>query len=125
MRGGIFVSHQLHVKDLLEGFGMDDCKPISTPMDSNMKLSTQEDICFPVGLLAGFMNKVVKAHLQARLCNPTLLADNTRPHHILFEHPHGVRVCVVGIMGMDRFGLRGDVDTQRYTTGYSFRNNFL
>ena len=66
---------------------MQDCRPISTPMDPNQKLSahddaelvdasmyrklvgsliwllnTRLDISFPVGLLAGFMSQPKKTH---------------------------------------------------------------
>lgn len=88
----IFVSQQPYVKKLLEVFGMDECKPISTLMDPNMTLSTHEDsgqvdaslyqklvgsliwlmnipvdIIFPVELSADFMNNPVKTHWHTRL----------------------------------------------------------
>ena len=81
-QSGIFISQKRYVQELLQAFDMQDCRPISTPMDPNQKLSahddgelvdaslyrklvgsliwllnTRLDISFPVGLLAGFMSK--------------------------------------------------------------------
>ena len=75
---GIFISQKWYVQELLEAFGMKDCKPISTQMDPNVKPSTHDDfelvdaslnrklvgsliqllntkldICFPISFLAG------------------------------------------------------------------------
>ena len=38
---GLFLRQQKYTKDLLQWYGMLDCKPISTPMDPNVRL--QED----------------------------------------------------------------------------------
>ena len=38
---GLFLGQQKYAKDLLQRYGMLDCKPISTPMDPNVRL--QED----------------------------------------------------------------------------------
>ena len=37
----LFLGQQKYAKDLLQRYGMIDCKPISTPMDPNVRL--QED----------------------------------------------------------------------------------
>ena len=37
----LFLGQQKYAKDLLQRYGMLDCKPISTPMDPNVRL--QED----------------------------------------------------------------------------------
>lgn len=40
---GIFISQHRYVQELLQAFDMQDCKPISTPMDPNQKLSAHDD----------------------------------------------------------------------------------
>ncbi|GMJ04713.1 cysteine-rich RLK (RECEPTOR-like protein kinase) 8 [Hibiscus trionum] len=42
MKEGIFLGQQKYAKDLLQRYGMLDCKPISTPMDPNIKLQIDE-----------------------------------------------------------------------------------
>ena len=39
---GIFLGQQKYAKNLLQGYGMIDCKPISTPMDPNVRLQEGE-----------------------------------------------------------------------------------
>ena len=34
-QSGIFISQKRYVQELLQAFDMQDCKPISTPMDPN------------------------------------------------------------------------------------------
>ena len=36
---GIFLNQQKYIIDLLEHIGFTDCKPISTPIDQNHKLT--------------------------------------------------------------------------------------
>eukprot|EP00253_Pinus_taeda_P026590 PITA_26590 len=38
----IFISHSKYAVDVLQRFGMQDCKPVLTPMEQNMKLSKFE-----------------------------------------------------------------------------------
>ena len=35
----IYLSQQKYVENILERFGMEHCKPLATPLDSNSKLS--------------------------------------------------------------------------------------
>ena len=37
-QSGIFISQKRYVQELLQVFDMQDCRPISTPMDPNQKL---------------------------------------------------------------------------------------
>ena len=39
---GIFLGQQKYAKNLLQRYGMIDCKPISTPMDPNVRLQEDE-----------------------------------------------------------------------------------
>ena len=39
---GLFLGQQTYAKDLLQRYRMIDCKPMSTPMDSNVRLQENE-----------------------------------------------------------------------------------
>ena len=39
---GIFLGQQKYAKNLLQRYGLIDCKPISTPMDPNTRLQEDE-----------------------------------------------------------------------------------
>lgn len=87
---GMFLGQQKYTRDLLKRFGMMDCKPISTPIDANVKVCAHEgkdledaimfrqlvgsliyltmtrpDISFAVGVVSKFMQKPKKPHLEA------------------------------------------------------------
>jgi hypothetical protein len=40
---GIFISQTKYIREMLKRFGMEDCKPIITPMQTNCKLSKDDD----------------------------------------------------------------------------------
>jgi hypothetical protein len=40
---GIFISQTKYIKEMLKRFGMEDCKPIITPMQTSCKLSKDDD----------------------------------------------------------------------------------
>ena len=40
---GIFISQSKYIKGMLKKFGMEDCKPISTPMTIGCKLSKDDE----------------------------------------------------------------------------------
>ena len=40
---GIFISQTKYLKDLLERFGLETCKPVGTPMVTGHKLSTKDE----------------------------------------------------------------------------------
>jgi hypothetical protein len=40
---GIFISQIKYIKEMLKRFGMEDCKPIITPMQTSCKLSKDDD----------------------------------------------------------------------------------
>jgi hypothetical protein len=40
---GIFISQTKYIREMLKRFGMEDCKPFITPMQTNCKLSKDED----------------------------------------------------------------------------------
>ena len=87
---GIFLNQQKYAQDLLDKYGMLDSKPISTPMEVNVKLCsaiskeledvtmyrqligspiyltlTRPDITYAVSVISRFMQKPKKPHLEA------------------------------------------------------------
>jgi ribosomal protein L19 len=40
---GIFISQTKYIREMLKKFGMEDCKPIITPMQTSCKLSKDDD----------------------------------------------------------------------------------
>jgi hypothetical protein len=40
---GIFISQTKYIREMLKKFGMEDCKPMSTPMQTNCKLRKDDD----------------------------------------------------------------------------------
>jgi hypothetical protein len=40
---GIFISQTKYIKEMLKRFGMEDCKPVITPMQTSCKLSKDDD----------------------------------------------------------------------------------
>jgi hypothetical protein len=40
---GIFISQTKYIREMLKRFGMEDCKPIATPMQTNCKLRKYDD----------------------------------------------------------------------------------
>ena len=88
-RHGLFLCQQKYATDLLQIFGMLDCKPITTPIEVNAKLCTVEgknleessmykqivgsliyltlthpNITFAVGMASRFMQNPKKPHLE-------------------------------------------------------------
>jgi hypothetical protein len=86
----IFISQKKYNGELLNKFGMDDCNPISTPMQHNLKLTSKEgnefedatkyrwlvgsliyitttrpNISFVVGILSRFMKNPCEGHWSA------------------------------------------------------------
>jgi hypothetical protein len=40
---GIFISQTKYIREMLKRFGMEDCKPVITPMQTSCKLSEDDD----------------------------------------------------------------------------------
>jgi hypothetical protein len=40
---GIFISETKYIREMLNRFGMEDCKAVTTPMKSSCKLSKDDD----------------------------------------------------------------------------------
>jgi hypothetical protein len=43
---GIFISQTKYIREMLKRFGMEDCKPIITPMQTNCNLRKDDDSKF-------------------------------------------------------------------------------
>ena len=43
LNNGIFISQSKYIKEMLRKFGMEDCKPVSTPMTTRCKLSMDDE----------------------------------------------------------------------------------
>ena len=43
LNDGIFISQSEYIKEMLKKFGMEDCKPMSTPMNTGCKLSKDDE----------------------------------------------------------------------------------
>ena len=86
---GIMLSQRHYILNLLNKFGMTECKPVATPLDQNLKLDvesgtteceptfyrqlvgsliyltiTRPDLSYPVGLLSQFMQTPQDIHLD-------------------------------------------------------------
>ncbi|KAK6120967.1 hypothetical protein DH2020_045294 [Rehmannia glutinosa] len=89
-KSGIAISQRKYALDILEETGLTDCKPVSTPMDPNVKLlpnggdlsrsredtgrlvgklnyltMTRPDISFPVSIVSQFLNSPCDSHWNA------------------------------------------------------------
>jgi hypothetical protein len=40
---GIFISQTKYIREMLKRFGMEDCKPVNTPMQTSCKLRKDDD----------------------------------------------------------------------------------
>eukprot|EP00794_Sanderia_malayensis_P014955 gene14955-biopygen12465 len=135
------INQNMYLKNVLKRFQMQDCKPISTPMDPNakfMKLTNDDEVAD-------------KREYQAMIGSLTYASIATRPDlsdavGILSQfmsnpgqqHVKGVKRVLRYIQGTLDYGLRfeggefklqgysdadwaGDVNTRKSTSGYVFR----
>jgi len=138
-KDGIFLGQQKYAKDLLQRYGMLDCKPISTPMDPNVKFQkdegrnledvtmyqkmvgsliyltlTRPDISYSVGVVSRYMSNPKKPHLDA-VRRILRYIKGTINFGILYK-----KIKDYQIVGYCDADYAGDYDTRRSTTGYSF-----
>jgi hypothetical protein len=137
---GLFLCQQKYAKDLLQRFGMLECKPISTPMEANAKLCahagkdlqdgamyrqlvgsliyltlTRPDISYAVGVVSRYMQQPKKPHLEVVQRILRYVKDTI--NYGLF-YKKGDEVKIIGYCDAD---YAGDHDTRRSTTGYIFK----
>lgn len=118
---------------------MENCKPITSPMDPNTKLTvtdpcepvdasqyrklvgsliwllnTRLDLSFSVGLLSSFMQTPLKTHWDAGLRILRYL-QSTKDLGLFYTGGNGVK-----LQGWSDSDWGGDPDTRRSTSGYTF-----
>ncbi|MCO5586430.1 hypothetical protein L7F22_040370 [Adiantum nelumboides] len=137
--GGIWLSQKKYGLDMLMMYGMANCKPISTPLDQNLKLKidegevlddatmyhrivgsliymtiSQPNLSYAVELVSQFMQLPRKLHLDALRC--ILSYVRATLDHALF-YDAGTQVQVHGYTDFDWVGSSSDC---RSTSGYMF-----
>ncbi|MCO5613294.1 hypothetical protein L7F22_067570 [Adiantum nelumboides] len=137
--GGIWLSQNKYGLDMLKKYGMADCKPISTPLDHNLKLRIDEgevlddatmycrivgslmymtisrpDLSCEVGLMSQFMQLLRKPHLD--VMRHILRYVRATLDYALF-YDAGTQVQVHGYTHSDWVGSVSDC---RSTSGYMF-----
>ena len=139
--GYAWLGQPTYTENLLKKFGMQDCKPVGTPVDVGTKLekatseeesidqqlyqsavgslmylsvSTRPDIAFAVGSLARFSTKPTKVHWTALKCVFRYLRG-TINLGILYSQK-GSQECV----GFSDADWAGDVNDRKSTSCYLF-----
>ena len=136
---GIWLSQRQYALDMLSKYGMADCKPISMPLDVNVKLSTHAgdalenvtmyrkivgsliylmitrlDLSYTVGLESQFMQAPKKPHLDAVRC--TLCYVRATLDYALF-YAAGVPVELYGYTHAD---WARSITDRRSTSNFMF-----
>ena len=137
--GHIFIYQEKYADDLLKKFRMTDCKPTSTPMGTNEKLSkedgkekvdetiyrslvgsliyltnTRPDIQHAVSIVSRFMSKPSKSHFTAakRILR---YVKGTKNFGIIYKAESD---C--DLIGYTDSDWAGSIDDRKSTTGYIF-----
>ena len=136
---GVFVSQEAYAKSILKKNKMDDCNPVSTPMELGAKLSkfeggdqvdankyrslvgslryltcTRPDILYSVGVVSRFMEEPKYSHWKA---NKRILRyiKGTETHGLFYSE--SIEYKLMGYSDSDWYG---DVDDRKSTSGYVF-----
>ena len=137
----IWIGQPAYTEDVLKRFGMENCKPTSTPVNASSKLqpatdqdepvnqtefqsaigslmylavSTRPDIAYAVNNLAKFISKPQKEHWTALKRVLRYLKDTVN-YGILYRQ-EGSNECI----GYSDADWAGDVSDRRSTSGYIF-----
>ena len=143
-QGCAWIAQPSYTRNLLEKFEMQDCKPVSTPVDANAKLQkandeddlanqlqyqsaigslmylslcTRPDIAFAVGNLAKFCGKPTKSHWTA-LKRVLRYLKGTVNYGILYRRQQTPQKSE--FVGFSDADWAGDVSDRRSTSGYVF-----
>ncbi|CAL1355031.1 unnamed protein product [Linum trigynum] len=133
---GLFLSQWRYAIVLLEKFGLQECKPMTTPMEANVQLNSQEgkdledvamyrrlvgsliyltstcpDISYVVGVVSRFMQNPKKVHLEI-IKRVLRYVKGTIEHGIFYKK--GADCKLEGYCNAD---YAGDLDIFRSTTG--------
>ncbi|KAM2065116.1 hypothetical protein EV1_027912 [Malus domestica] len=136
---GIFISQESYVKEILKKFKMDDCKPISTPMECGVKLTkhdegervdptffkslvgslryltcTRPDILYAVGLVSRYMENPTTTHLKTAKRIIRYL-KGTVNFGLLYSSSSNYK-----LVGYSDSDWAGDSDDRKSTTGFVF-----
>ena len=134
----IFISQKKYIGDLLNKFGMDECNPLTTPMEQNLKLTsiegkefedatkyrqlvgsliylttTRPDISFAVGILSRFIQKACEGHWSA---------EKRVLNYLKGTQECGLKYTQVGnfsLIGYYDSDFDGDKETGVSTSGYT------
>ncbi|XP_065893742.1 uncharacterized protein [Dysidea avara] len=138
----IWIGQPAYISKIFQKFGMQDCKPVSTPVDPGAKLtkssnsedcldqqryqsaigallylsvSTRPDITYTVSTLAKFSSNPTKQHWTS-LKRVMRYLKGTANHGIVYSKK-GTKQCV-GCCDAD---WAGDLDDRKSTSGYIFK----
>ena len=141
LNGSVWIGQCAYTESLLNKLGMEDCKPVSTPVDISSKLahatdeddsidqqryqsaigslmylsvSTRPDISYAVSSLARFSSKPTKEHWTA-LKRLLRYLKGTTKYGILYTKG-GASKCI----GFSDADWAGDINDQKSTSGYVF-----
>ncbi|GJY36937.1 retrovirus-related pol polyprotein from transposon TNT 1-94 [Tanacetum coccineum] len=107
----IWLSQKSYVKKILQRFNMQDCKPMSTPFPTNIKLSSK--LNYAVGVVSRYMAKPGREHWEA--VKRILRYIKGTSDVALCYGESGL--TVKGYVDSD---YAGDLDGSKSTTGYVF-----
>ena len=136
---GVFISQEGYARELLKKFKMNDCKPVSTPIECGAKLSkydegehvdatsfkslvgslryltcTRPDILYAVGLVSRFMEAPTTTHLKTakRILR---YIKGTINFGIFYYQSNDYR-----LLGYSDSDWAGDLDDRKSTSGFVF-----
>ena len=139
---GIWLGQPAYTRRVLERFGMEDCKPVSTPADPSVKLVkegtdskladvskyqsavgsllyisqwTRPDIAFAVSNVAKFCSKPTEEHYTA-VKRIMRYLKGTIDHGLLYPTNESQ-----GFVGFSDADWAGDINDRRSTSGYLFK----
>ncbi|GKA07250.1 hypothetical protein Tco_0686474 [Tanacetum coccineum] len=116
MEDGIFFNQSKYIKEMLKKIGLEDSKPMKTPMSSETKLTKDEecklvdllyltaslsDIMFSVCLCARFQEDPKTSHLEAVKCIFRYIKGAT---HLGLWYPKGTNIETVVYSDSDHAG---------------------
>ncbi|KAH9669584.1 hypothetical protein KPL70_021844 [Citrus sinensis] len=136
---GIFISQESYAKEILKKFKMNDCKPISTPVECGVKLSkhdkgedidptffkslvgslryltcTRPDILYAVGLVSRYMENPKTTHFKAAKRILRYIKGTTN-FGLLYSFSKNYK-----LVGYSDSDWGGNVDDRKSTTGFVF-----
>ncbi|PKU71137.1 putative mitochondrial protein [Dendrobium catenatum] len=136
---GIFITQETYAKEVLKKFNMENCNPVSTPMECGIKqskkeegktvdptmfksligslrylTSTRPDTLYEVGIVSRYMENPTETHLKAakRILR---YIKGTQNHGLLYSHSNEFQLS-----GYSDSDWAGDQDDRKSTSGFLF-----